>query len=254
MLDDRGARMRTSSWIGWTVLLGVALGGFFDGILLHQVLQWHHFLSLVPGVDDLRLQILFDGYFHVFMYLLAVAALWGLVRARGRNAPAPGALALVAAVLLGFGLWNVIDVSLAHWILRLHRLRLDTSQPLWWDLGWLAVFGVVPIAGWAWLRRRPGGPANPAVAVCLLAALGGTTGAWSLRGPPDDRFTTVVFAPGSGPVQVFRALEATDARLVWADRGMGVVMVAVAPGQRWRFYGLGALLVGGTALGRGCVS
>ena len=30
-------------------VLGMALGGFFDGILLHQVLQWHHFLSLVPG-------------------------------------------------------------------------------------------------------------------------------------------------------------------------------------------------------------
>jgi uncharacterized membrane protein len=24
------------------ILLGVGLGGFVDGILLHQVLQWHH--------------------------------------------------------------------------------------------------------------------------------------------------------------------------------------------------------------------
>ena len=27
--------------------LGFAFGGFFDGILLHQILQWHHLLSLV---------------------------------------------------------------------------------------------------------------------------------------------------------------------------------------------------------------
>ena len=49
------------------VTLGFALGGFFDGVLLHQILQWHHLLSLVPGMDDLRLQILWDGYFHAAM-------------------------------------------------------------------------------------------------------------------------------------------------------------------------------------------
>ena len=27
------------------ILFGLGLGGFFDGIILHQVLQWHHMLS-----------------------------------------------------------------------------------------------------------------------------------------------------------------------------------------------------------------
>jgi len=27
------------------IILGVGLGGFLDGILLHQVLQWHHMLT-----------------------------------------------------------------------------------------------------------------------------------------------------------------------------------------------------------------
>src|SRR4051794_15960674 len=41
-------------WAGY--LVGLAMGGFFDGILLHQVLQWHHLLSLVdsPVVRDVR--------------------------------------------------------------------------------------------------------------------------------------------------------------------------------------------------------
>ena len=26
-------------------LMGVGLGGFIDGILLHQILQWHHMLT-----------------------------------------------------------------------------------------------------------------------------------------------------------------------------------------------------------------
>ena len=27
------------------ILLGVGLGGFFDGIVLHQLLQWHHMIT-----------------------------------------------------------------------------------------------------------------------------------------------------------------------------------------------------------------
>src|SRR5690606_10212012 len=55
-------------------LLGFALGGFFDGILLHQVLQWHHLLATVQGAlfQDLRVQILADGLFHALMYVIAV--------------------------------------------------------------------------------------------------------------------------------------------------------------------------------------
>jgi hypothetical protein len=32
-----------------TLLLGFGLGGFIDGILLHQVLQWHHMLTSTSG-------------------------------------------------------------------------------------------------------------------------------------------------------------------------------------------------------------
>ena len=61
-------------------VIGFALGGFFDGILLHQVLQWHHFLSLVEAqwASDIRVQILADGLFHVAVYIVAAAGLWML--------------------------------------------------------------------------------------------------------------------------------------------------------------------------------
>jgi uncharacterized membrane protein len=29
------------------LLFGIGLGGFLDGIVLHQILQWHHMLSHV---------------------------------------------------------------------------------------------------------------------------------------------------------------------------------------------------------------
>ena len=34
-------RVRTAG-----IVLGIGLGGFFDGIVLHQILQWHHMLTL----------------------------------------------------------------------------------------------------------------------------------------------------------------------------------------------------------------
>ena len=65
-------------------VLGVAFSGFFDGILLHQVLQWHHLLSLVNAApfQDPRVQILADGLFHVLMYAVALAGVVMLWRAR----------------------------------------------------------------------------------------------------------------------------------------------------------------------------
>ena len=33
------------------MMLGVGLGGFFDGIFLHQIFQWHHMFSSLYSVD-----------------------------------------------------------------------------------------------------------------------------------------------------------------------------------------------------------
>ena len=247
--------MWKSPWLRWGAALGFALGGFFDGILLHQILQWHHLLSLVRGLDDLRVQVLWDGYFHALMYVIAVAGLWGMWRARRRGVQAPPAAVLAGVLMLGFGSWHLIDAVLSHWILGIHRIKLDSPLPLAWDLAWVAVFGLVPLfASRLMLRGGPARPGGAAAALCLLGVLTGAAGAWALREPPGQRLTTVVFAPGTGAAQVFRALDATGARLVWSDRRMGVVVVDVARGERWRLYRHGALLVGGTVLGAGCVS
>src|SRR5919112_322861 len=70
---------RRQSWTGY--VLGFALGGFFDGILLHQILQWHHLLSAIDG-GDIRFQVAADGYFHALMYGVAAVGLWLLWASR----------------------------------------------------------------------------------------------------------------------------------------------------------------------------
>ncbi len=49
--------------------LGVGLGGFFDGIVLHQILQWHHMLTSTGDypattVRGLEVNTLWDAYFR----------------------------------------------------------------------------------------------------------------------------------------------------------------------------------------------
>ena len=253
--------MWKSPWARWGAVLGFALGGFFDGILLHQILQWHHLLSLVPGIDDLRLQVLWDGWFHALMYLIALAGLVGLWRLHRRQVDSRGSQArqgnwswpLVGAVLVGFGVWHVVDTLLSHWILQIHRIRIDSDNPLAWDLLWLALFGILPLLlGWR-LRRAGGGPGiNGAAAMLVLGLVTSGAGAWAMLPPAQTGFATVVFQPGAGPREVFAALDALDARLVWSDRAMGVVVVAVAPERRWGFYRHGALLVSGAGVPAGC--
>ena len=240
--------MWASRWARWGAVLGFALGGFFDGVLLHQILQWHHLLSLVPGMDDLRLQVLWDGVFHLLMYVVALAGLVGLWRAQRRSQLRWGR-PLAGALLVGFGAWHAVDAVLSHWLLGIHRIRIDSAVPLLWDLAWLGVFGIAPLAvGWRWLRRQGGSGGIPAsaAALVLLAVGSAGAGAWALLPPPGQDLTTVVFRPGAGPVEVFAALEAVDGRLVWSDRAMGVVVMSVPEERRWDLYRHGALLVSGS--------
>ncbi|MEQ3626201.1 MAG: DUF2243 domain-containing protein [Celeribacter sp.] len=121
--------MLAAPWLKYALLLGVALGGFFDGILLHQILQWHHLLSLIPAVTDLRVQVLWDGYFHLLMYVLDMVGLWGLWWA-GRRQEEIAGRSLLAALTAGFGIWRMLDGVLSHWLLGIHRINIDSEAPL----------------------------------------------------------------------------------------------------------------------------
>src|SRR5438105_12300202 len=87
------AVMRPTPLIAAGVLLGVGLGGFLDGIVLHQILQWHHMLSTpVPATDlvSLKVNMFWDGLFHAFTWAMTVAGLLCLWDAqRRRSAPWP---------------------------------------------------------------------------------------------------------------------------------------------------------------------
>ncbi len=238
-------------------LLGFGLGGFFDGILLHQLLQWHHLLSGLQAEPwpDLRMQILADGLFHALMYLIAVAGLLVLWRARAALDAAGTGRRLLSSALAGFGAWHVVDAVVSHWLTGIHRIRMDEPNPLFWDLLWLVLFGLLPLAvAWYLVRSRPatGGDAAAAAAIAALAVGAGLLAA---RQPPASEDLVVVFRPGVSAAQALEALGRVDARVVWTDGLAGVWAVKADPALPvLPLYRDGALLVSRSAVALGCLS
>jgi uncharacterized membrane protein len=144
------------------ILLGVGFGGFVDGIVLHQLLQWHHMLSsALPPTDliALKVNMFWDGLFHAFTWLVAFAGLLLLWRAQQRrSAPWPTPL-FAGGLLLGWGLFNLVEGLIDHQLLGIHHVRPGQAQ-LAWDVGFF-VFGAAQAAAGAALVVRAAAPAGP---------------------------------------------------------------------------------------------
>jgi uncharacterized membrane protein len=252
---------KTFQWSGY--LLGFALGGFFDGILLHQVLQWHHLLSGLEGeaFRDLRVQILADGLFHAKMYVIAVVGLGLLWRAQREFVAPPASRLLLANALIGFGVWHVADAILSHWLLGIHRIRMEAENLLLWDLIWFFVFGVAFIAA-GWLVRRNTGAAGAAtggrrqfVAPSLLAFAVLVGGPVAALPPPDVTAVMVLFKPGTSAEAVLAAVANAEGRILWTDASGGLWAVDLDdPSKARTFYQHNALLVSNTLFPSGCLN
>ena len=131
-------------------LHGVALGGFVDGILFHQIFQWHHILTdtgdhpmtTVPGLED---NTLADGFFHTVTWLFLVVAMVLTVRAWQRGELAPPWRSHFGMLLAGWGVFNLVEGLIDHQILGIHHVRDDLGGPIGWDIGFL-VFGAALVA------------------------------------------------------------------------------------------------------------
>jgi uncharacterized membrane protein len=93
------------------ILLGIGFGGFVDGIVLHQILQWHHMLtaegccpsSTVLGLED---NTLADGFFHVATWIALMAGTIISTRSWQRGELAPPWRILFGGMLVGWGGFN----------------------------------------------------------------------------------------------------------------------------------------------------
>jgi uncharacterized membrane protein len=134
----------------------LASAAFFDGILLHQIMQVHAMLSAkIPlnTMANMKTNMTADGVFHAVTWaatLIGVALLW---KTLNRNADArPSGVGLVGYMLAGWGWFNLVEGIIDHHILNLHHVIQSLGQSVW-DWLFLASGVVLIIVGQSLGRR-----------------------------------------------------------------------------------------------------
>jgi uncharacterized membrane protein len=143
------------------IFIGLGLGGFFDGIVLHQLLQWHHMVTSAgypaDSVENLKLNTLFDGAFHAGTYIFVVVGLGLLWRTAHRNHMWWSGQLLVGTLLMGFGIFNLAEGIVDHQLLGIHHVNETAPRNQWiiWDLGFLVWGALMLVGGWiVWKSGR----------------------------------------------------------------------------------------------------
>jgi uncharacterized membrane protein len=139
------------------VLLGAGMGGFADGIVLHQIAQWHNMGSAVLRPETMAAMsrnMTWDGLFHAatwLIVLIGVFMLWNT--ARTGNLP-DSAVALAGEMIFGWGAFNLVEGVIDHHLLGLHHVRdMPVHVPIY-DWMFLGIGGLgFLVLGWL-LRQR----------------------------------------------------------------------------------------------------
>ena len=132
-MDNRSAHRPSVAPAG--IMLGVGLGGFFDGILLHQILQVHAMLSAkIPlhSIANMKTNMTADGLFHAGTWgatLVGVALLW---KTLNRHVDVrPLGVGLIGYMLAGWGWFNLVEGLIDHHILGLHHVIEERGLSKW---------------------------------------------------------------------------------------------------------------------------
>ena len=141
------------------LVLGVGLGGFFDGIVLHQILGLHHLICTTatcaaPSVEHLKRQNTQDGFFHLGMWIVTVAGIVLLFRAVCRGQVQPSGRTLAGAMLAGWGLFNFVEGLINHQLLGIHHVLPGHTRQLLFDLLFLGSGALLVLIG-MWMARIP---------------------------------------------------------------------------------------------------
>jgi uncharacterized membrane protein len=114
------------------------------------------------SVGNLRVNTLLDGLFHAMTYVFVVAGI-ALLWTRLRTTPMQRwwGRALAGTILVGFGIFNVVEGAINHHWLGLHHVNETAPREQWlaWDVAFLAWGALMIVGGWviaASARRTAG--------------------------------------------------------------------------------------------------
>jgi uncharacterized membrane protein len=139
-----------SKVLGPGLLLGVGLVAFWTASSCINC-----FVGITcssPANVSLSVNLIADGVFHAGAWLAVLVGVLWLWRRSRRTAGNGQWTALVAAMVAGWGSFNVVEGLLDHYLLKLHHVRPGPNQATY-DLAFL-IFGVLlAVGGFAWYRH-----------------------------------------------------------------------------------------------------
>lgn len=128
------SELTTAPLRGAGVALGVGMGGFIDGILLHLIFQVHSMLSARISTNDLlgvKVNMVWDGIFHLAVWLITALGVTLLFRAARRTDVRWSTRAFWGALLFGWGLFNFVEGLIDHHLLQLHHVYEAAGLSVW---------------------------------------------------------------------------------------------------------------------------
>lgn len=125
-------------------LFGVGMIGMLDGVVFHQILQWH---SVYMHADRYH-QIMSDGWFHLFV--TAIIFLSGIIL--WKSSPTAKSSTFWGGFLLGAGTFNLLEGILNHHLLSIHHVKPGPNQFVY-DISFDLFAILLAVIGWLLLRK-----------------------------------------------------------------------------------------------------
>lgn len=139
-----------------SVVLGIAVGGFCDGIVFHEILQWHGMLTNKIAANTLinkNVNVFWDGIFFGFIWITTIIGLYLLWQLLHRPFINRSGLLLSGGMFLGWGIFNFAEGLINHHILGLHNIREASANPESWNYGFLAFSVLLILLGYILIKK-----------------------------------------------------------------------------------------------------
>jgi len=125
-----------------------------DGIVFHQILQLHNMLSArLPRTTlvNAEINMFWDGLFHAFTWMMTALGLFLLWHTVKRRDVPLSSKTFAGSLLLGWGVFNLVEGVIDHEILQVHHVVQDGNHFLW-DMVFLASGVIFILGGWGLLN------------------------------------------------------------------------------------------------------
>lgn len=146
-----------------SVILGIGLGGFVDGILFHQILQLHGMVSNRLALDTVVgkvVNMFWDGIFHAVTLVAVIIGVVSLVRLLKKKDINPSSKLALGGAFAGWGIFNVVEGTIHHHIIKLHNVNEYSMNPDLWNYSFLASGVIFMALGFSLIYNRKHYPAR----------------------------------------------------------------------------------------------